>query len=230
MFYTVKFLYISADTYYMSQLLLQRITLKLRQSLPRMNTLLRTACFVLLINSLILVNTSAAFIGIKTGDVAQNIVLQDLSKNVVNLSKTLGSKPVIIFFWRLTQGKTFYNYSLNELQFLNRIYDNYHEKYGLEIYGVYKPMSDNEVPGSELADIKSIIDKNKTHFPILIDNRARARQNYGINVVPSTVMINREGQISFLYPGFPITSDPVFTEQINALVGIVKVVKKESVK
>jgi len=43
-------------------------------------------------------------------------------------------------------------------------------------------------------------------------------------------MVNGEGKISFLYPGFALTSSSVLTEQINNLVGIVKVAQKKDLQ
>lgn len=214
----------------MSRFICESNARKLARSLLQLITLFKITFLVLFLNTMIFVAVSTAFIGIKSGDTPESFVLRDLSGKDVNVPLSHGSNPAIIVFWKLTDETSFQNYSLDELRFLSRFYDSYHETYGLEIYAIYKPLLDNGVAEGELAHVRRIIADNNIHFPVLIDSGAKMFQQYGAIVLPSTVMINGEGKIRFLYPGFPLTSTSVLTEQINDLLGIVKVAQKEGVK
>jgi tetratricopeptide (TPR) repeat protein len=173
------------------------------------------------------VQTSTAFIGIKKGEIPKKIVLRDLSWETVNVSRFFGSKPVIIAFWKLTDNQSSLNRSLSELIFLSNLYDKYHHKYGLEVFGIYRPMTENGITKSELANIKDIVTSKGIKVPILIDKGLYTYQEYGVIALPSTVMIDSEGKISFLFPGFPSTAYSELTEKINDSLGIVKDTQKQ---
>jgi tetratricopeptide (TPR) repeat protein len=182
---------------------------------------------VLFLNAFILVQSSTAFIGIKKGETPKKIVLKDLSWKTVNVSRFFGSKPVIIAFWKLTENQSFPNRSLRELIFLSNLYDKYHHKYGLEVFGIYRPMTEQGITKSELAYIKDTVTSKGIKVPILIDKGSRTYQEYGVIAFPSTVMIDSEGKISFLFPGFPVIASSVLTEKINDSLGIVKDIQKQ---
>jgi tetratricopeptide (TPR) repeat protein len=182
---------------------------------------------VLFLNAFILVQTSTAFIGIKKGETPKKIVLQDLSGKKVNVSRFFGSKPVIIAFWKLTENQSSMNRSLRELIFLSKLYERYHHKYGLEVFGIYKPMKEKGITKSELDTIRDTVTSKSIKVPILIDKGLRIYHEYGVIALPSTVIIDSEGKISFLYPGFPLTASSVLTEKINDSLGIVKDTQKQ---
>ncbi len=187
----------------------------------------RLASLILLFHTLVLLCTSHAFMGIKEGDVPGNIMLQDITGKAVNVSESFENNPVIIVFWKMTDKKSFIDYSLDELKFLSRLYDRYHEAYGLEIFALYRSLADNRASKEELSKVRSIVSEYNIKFPILIDKGGQLLQEYGVNVLPSTVMVNKEGSISFLYAGFPLMAPSMLKEKINDLVGIVKVAQTD---
>lgn len=193
----------------------------------RLKPLIMFLSLVLFINAFILVQISTAFIGIKRGEPPKEIVLKDLNWKEVNVSRFFGSKPVIIAFWKLTENQSFPNRSLSELIFLSKLYDKYHHKYGLEVFGIYRPMTENGITKSELANIRDTVTSKSIKVPILIDTGLSTYQKYGVIALPSTVIIDKEGKISFLYPGFPLTASSILTEKINDAVGIVKNTQKQ---
>lgn len=168
-------------------------------------------------------SVSSALIGIKEGEAPIKFALQDLNGASVDVGGLFGRKPVIVVFWGMPISKSFLDYSMDELRFLNDFYEQHHEATGLEIFGIYTPENDGEVPVSEIERVKKLIMINKIKFTVLIDSGFMIFREYGVIALPSTVMIDKAGKIKFIYPSFPLAAQPVFTEEIRRLTGLVQV-------
>lgn len=172
--------------------------------------------------SLLLTENSSALIGIEEGDIPKTIVLDDIHGNTVDVSKLFGKKPVIIVFWELSTDKSFLNYSLDELRFLNEFYEKYHTEKGLEIVGIFTPEEENDMTEDEENALESLIKTNGIKFPVLIDRGFESFREYGVIALPSTIMVNKAGKIMFIYPSFPLAAQPLFSKKIDELVGIAR--------
>ncbi len=163
---------------------------------------------------------SSALIGVKEGDAPTKISLADLQGNRIDLNDYFGKKPVIIVFWELTADKSFLNYSLDELIFLNNINEKYKSEHGLEIFTIYTPEEAEAVPDSEMSRVRNLLKINKINLPVLIDSGLKTFRDYGVIALPSTVMVGKAGRIKFIYPSFPMMARPLFAEKIRGLLGL----------
>lgn len=163
---------------------------------------------------------ASALIGIKEGDTPKPIILNDLNGRTVDASQSFGKRPVIIVFWELTTDKSFLNYSLDELRFLNEFYSKYHAEKNLEIFAIFTPEEEKNVTESEMAALQDLIKVNRIQFPVLIDSGFEIFREYGVIALPSTVMVDMTGRIMFIYPSFPLAAQPVISKKIDELVGI----------
>jgi len=174
-------------------------------------------------------STSSALIGVKEGDVPKEIILNDLQNRTVKLSEYYGKNPVILIFWEQPLSKAFLDYSMDELHFISDYYEKYHEKTGLEVFGIYTPEEDGKIPDDEITKVRNLIKANKIKFPILIDQGFKFFQEYGVIALPTTVMVNKTGKIQFIYPSFPQAAHPLIAEQVKILMGMAVPAKKEEV-
>ncbi|RJQ48160.1 MAG: hypothetical protein C4538_04355 [Nitrospiraceae bacterium] len=174
--------------------------------------------------------TTSALIGLKEGDSPKEITLNDINGATVSVASYFGKKPVIIVFWELAMNKAFLNYSLDELRFMNAYYEKFHAKEGLEIFGIYTPVEETDIPPGEMSEVQELIKSNNITFPILIDRGFKFFREYGVIALPSTIMIGRSGKIEFIYPSFPLAALPVFHEKVLELTGVQEVRKKEEAK
>lgn len=165
---------------------------------------------------------SCALIGLAEGDLPKDIELRDVDGGTVNVAKHFGKSPVIIVFWEQNLSNSFLNYSLDVMRFLNENYEKYHESTGLEIFGIYTPVEEDAIPASEFATVRNLIKINKIKFPVLMDKGFEIFREYGVVALPSTIMINKNGKIEFIYPSFPLAAKKVFAENIETLVGIAR--------
>ncbi len=174
-------------------------------------------------------STSSALIGIKEGDAPKEIILNNLQNRTVKVSEYYGKNPVILIFWEQPLSKAFLDYSMDELHFLSDYYDKYHDKTGLEVFGIYTPEEDGKIPDDEITKVRNLIKANKIKFPILIDQGFKFFQEYGVIALPTTVMVNKTGKIQFIYPSFPQAAHPIIAEQVKILMGMAVPAKKEEV-
>ncbi len=180
----------------------------------------RRLFLIIVIICLALPSSSLALIGIKEGDAPAKISLSDLEGNSVELNDYFGKKPVIIVFWELAADKSFLNYSLDELIFLNSIHKKYKSEHGLEIFTVYTPEDADTVSAGEMSRVRNLLKINNIKLPVLIDRGLKTYRDYGVIALPSTVMVGKAGKIQFIYPSFPITARPVFADKIQQLLGL----------
>ena len=163
---------------------------------------------------------SYSLIGVKEGEPPKLFTLESLQGPSVSVSTYVGKKPVILVFWELPMSKAFLDYSMDELRFLNDLYELHHEKTGIEIFAIYTPEEEKEIPPAELDQVRNLIKVNKIKFPVLLDRGFTIFREYGVIALPSTVMINRAGTVEFIYPSFPLSARPIFTEKVKILAGL----------
>jgi tetratricopeptide (TPR) repeat protein len=169
--------------------------------------------------------SSTALIGINEGDVPTGFLLKDLEGKAVDINDHIGSKPFILVFWKLTENKSFLDYSLEALLFLEDFYEEYNEKSGLEIFGIYTPRQDKEIPDEEVSTVKDLIRMNNITYPVLLDGGFKIFREYGVIALPSMVLVGRGGRINFIYPSFPLAARPLLTVKIKELLGVAEPVK-----
>jgi peroxiredoxin len=177
---------------------------------------------VLIAIILSLPSVSSALIGIREGEAPKKFTLEDLTGSAVDVGASFGRKPVILVFWELPISKSFIDYSMDELRFLNDFYETHQDGPALEIFGIYTPEDDGEVPEGEIERVKNLVKVNRIKFTILIDRGFRIFREYGVIALPSTVMLDKGGKIKFIYPSFPLAAQPLFSEEMKGLIGLAK--------
>ena len=98
------------------------------------------------------------------------------------------NKVVLLDFWEVWCGPCIV--SMPKVQSL---YDRYKSQ-GLEVYGM---MSEK----AQLETARLMVEKRKIGFPMLVSN-AKVMEDFGVNAVPTYVLIDKKGNISFVSEGF----------------------------
>jgi peroxiredoxin len=172
---------------------------------------------------LLMPSASSALIGAREGEAPIKFTLEDVNGTAIDVGGLFGRKPVIIVFWELPISKSFMDYSMDELRYLNDFYDKHHDSTGLDVIGIYTPEDQGEIPDSEIERVKNLVKVSRIKFTILIDRGFRIFREYGVIALPSTVMIDKSGKIKFIYPSFPMSAQPIFNEEIGSLIGLAPV-------
>ena len=134
---------------------------------------------------------------------AANFTLKSATGSNVRLSEHRG-QVVMINFWASWCGPC-----RQEFPHL----DTLHQKYtdlGFTVFGV-NVEQDRAMADKVLKDIP-------VTFPILFDSENQVSELYGVDAMPMTVLVDRNGDIRYLHRGYKPGYEEKYEEQIRALV------------
>lgn len=117
----------------------------------------------------------------KTGELAADFKLQDLSQNTFSLSSYRDKQPVVLFFWT-----TWCPYCRKELKSLKDIYPQL-SKDGWELMAI-------DV-GEPAYKVENFVQSFGLTFKVLLDKDTRVADAYGLMGVPTYVFIDKQGRI-----------------------------------
>lgn len=141
-------------------------------------------------------------VSLSAGDEAPGFSLEDLDGNVQTLEQ-FRDRTVVIAFW-----STWCSRCEEELLFLKEQFGNRKDVAVLLV----NQDSEKKVDRSM---IRGVRDRLGIGFPILIDNGLSLWDHYGINALPTSVVIGRDGKIRYIEANFYWASP----ERILAAVG-----------
>jgi peroxiredoxin len=186
--------------------------------LTRFSRVLTCAALTLAIVSFVLTPSLAeAFKRTEVGDTAKDFTLPTLKGDKLTLTKSLGSKATVVAFWAAWSPRS--QPMLKDLQsFLAE-----HEKDGLKVMGVNveHPVWDK---GEEPKIIKAIEDSTAA-YPMVIDKDFAIYNDYGVVVVPSIVLLDKDGKVVALTTGYSSTGKDILKEDILRTLGLLKAVE-----
>jgi peroxiredoxin len=134
-----------------------------------------------------------AYMGEDRGKVVTEISGIDIiNKKEIKLSDLKG-KVVLLNFWA-----TWCPPCRFEIPNFVDFYSKYHDK-GFEIIGI--SVDDNNIEG-----VKSFIKKENINYPVVMYNYKNMKSLGEIVAVPTSILINKEGKIEDVYPGFYMKS------------------------
>ena len=127
---------------------------------------------------------------VKVGQDFPSVNLKSLSaKKSGDPSKLAKSKKVtLVDFWA-----SWCKPCLSSMPALNDIYEKNKDK-GLLIVGINLD--------EKIGDGKSFAKKKKIKFPLLYDENRKLAEAVGVNVMPSSFVVNGEGKITYIHHGF----------------------------
>lgn len=123
---------------------------------------------------------------LQVGDQAPDFVLKDMEGNTHQLSDYKG-QGVFLNFWG-----TWCKPCEREMPYMNNQYKKYEDK-GVQILAVNVGQSDFL--------INSFSSKHGLEFPIVVDKEEEVQNAYGIDPLPTTMLINPDGKIEKIITG-----------------------------
>ncbi|HSJ38489.1 MAG TPA: thiol-disulfide oxidoreductase ResA [Planococcus sp. (in: firmicutes)] len=123
---------------------------------------------------------------LRTGDEAPDFTLQDMEGNTHKLSDYKG-EGVFLNFWG-----TWCEPCVKEMPAMDRQYNVFKEQ-GVQILAVNIAQSDFEV--------QSFVDRFNLSFPVVIDKSKSVMIAYNIRPLPTTILVNPEGEIERIVTG-----------------------------
>lgn len=134
---------------------------------------------------------------------APDFTLESKSGENVRLAEQRG-KVVMLNFWA-----TWCAPCRKEMPLLDEIHERY-EAAGFVLYGV------NVEQDSEKA--AELVDELGVTFPILYDPESKASQAYGVDAMPTTIMIDRDGEIRYVNRGYRSGDEDKYRKQVRELI------------
>jgi len=134
---------------------------------------------------------------------APDFTLPSLSGSNVRLSELKGD-VVLLNFWASWCGPC-----RLEMPLLNKLHNKY-KGIGFTVIGVNVEES--------TAAAQDFLNENKVSFPILWDTQNKVSKQYNVQAMPTTVMIDRDGQVRYLHKGFQAGDERLYKKVIKKLV------------
>ncbi len=132
--------------------------------------------------------------GVEVGNLAPNFLIKNLQGGETTLSEFKG-KVVMINFWATWCGPC-----KAEMPSMEALYQNYARK-DFEILAVSIDMVED-------APVAAFIEDLSLSFPVLLDNDLEVNSLYQVRVVPTSILVDRKGVISYRLLGAKDWDDP----------------------
>ena len=168
----------------------------MKNSMQWLKHALRAAGFVTLFV------TTPVIAGTDTGP-APDFALKSHSGENLRLSEFQG-EVVMINFWASWCGPC-----RQEMPLLDELYTQY-QPLGFTILGV------NVEEDSSKA--KQMLKESPVNFPILFDNKSEVSKLYNVVAMPSTVLVDRDGNVRYLHQGYKPGYEESYQQQVRALI------------
>jgi peroxiredoxin/predicted negative regulator of RcsB-dependent stress response len=144
-------------------------------------------------------------ITVKAGDAAPDFTLSSLEDEAISLSKYRGSIVVLVYL-NTEQAR-----SQEAMKDVQSLFENYGSR-GVQVIGITADAGEKE-------SILKIAGKYNLDFPILVDSERDVYGEYGIRVYPSTVIIDKEGNVVYGIPGHSLSYKVQMDGRIRFLLG-----------
>ncbi len=134
---------------------------------------------------------------------APDFSLQSLDGSTVRLSDLKG-QVVLINFWA-----TWCAPCREEMPLLDAIYQKYN-RLGVELLGINV---EEDASGAQ-----EYLNETPVTFPILFDPDGRVSKQYQVKAMPSTILVDRHGNVRHIHYGYKPGYENDYQDQIRALV------------
>ena len=134
------------------------------------------------------------------GDQLQSFTATDMNGQHVDLAESLGRQPIMLVFWAswCPQCKV-------EVPKVNELFEKYRNR-GMYFLGINVGHNDSERRASQF------INKTGMAYPVIYDNDHVLGREYGVQGVPTVLIVNRQGLIVFRGYGVPDITEKQFLQ------------------
>ncbi len=144
----------------------------------------------LILGLLLFTALPASAVSLQPGDSAPEFTLPDIDGKVITLSAFRG-KTVLIVFW-----STWCSRCSEELVFLRDNFGNQEKEVSVILVN---QDSEKMVPLERIVDMRNTL---SLPFPVIVDSGLFLWERFGINALPTTVVIGKNGRVAYAEPNF----------------------------
>ena len=157
---------------------------------------------------------AADFRRLKTGQKLPDFALSDLSGNTYSLDGINGHHTLIVF-WNIPSVEMNRDYSLEELITVQDLVSEY-SKLGLKTLAIYVPRSDDELEKQEIEKYNTIKEIFCSEIAMPIDKGLTVFNLFGVNATPSTILLDKSGQITFTMSSYPWSAEKALKAAVKS--------------
>jgi peroxiredoxin len=134
---------------------------------------------------------------------APDFTLKSDSGANLKLSELRG-EVVLINFWASWCGPC-----RQEMPLLSELHDKYKDM-GFTVLGVN--VEENS------GDARKLLRDMPVTFPVLFDNDSKVSRQYDVVAMPSTVLVDRDGNVRYLHKGYKPGEEEIYLEKVRSLI------------
>ena len=134
---------------------------------------------------------------------APNFTLKSLDGKNLKLSEMRGD-VILINFWASWCGPC-----RQEMPLLNSLHKKY-EPLGFTVLGV------NVEENTD--DARGFLSNFPVDFPVLLDNKNKVSKQYDVVAMPTTVVVDRDGNMRFLHKGYKPGDEKAYRQMVKKLI------------
>ena len=123
---------------------------------------------------------------------------------IISDSVNSAGEVVLINFWASWCGPC-----RQEMPILSELHDKY-KALGFTVLGV----NVEEDPGKA----RKLLQEMPVSFPVLLDNESAVSKQYDVVAMPSTVLVDRQGNMRYLHKGYKSGLEDIYLQQVRDLV------------
>jgi peroxiredoxin len=168
--------------------------------MTRMTHLLSTGAWALLLSSLLQAAATQADI---SPHPAPDFTLKSHTGENLKLSEFRG-EVVMINFWASWCGPC-----RQEMPLLDELYNAY-KPMGFTILGINVE--------EDAGQARGLLEEIPVSFPVLFDTRSQVSKLYDVVAMPSSVLIDRDGNVRYLHHGYKPGYEQTYQQQVRALI------------
>jgi len=154
------------------------------------------------VTAAVVLATSAVSAGLKQAN-APDFTLKSSSGENLRLSEYRGD-VVLINFWASWCGPC-----RQEMPILSELHDKY-QALGFTVLGVNVE--------ADTAKAKKLLKDTPVSFPVVFDSESVVSKQYDVVAMPSTVLVDRDGNMRYLHKGYKSGLEDVYQQQVRELI------------
>ena len=148
----------------------------------------------------LLVIAPATSFALSEGEPLPPFDTEDIDGNPVDLKEIIGQKPIMFVFWASWCPSCFF-----EVPKLNALYKEFSPQ-GMEFFGINVDQNDS------INQAFKFMGKAKMRYPVIYDTGSVITKNYGVPGVPTIIIVNKKGIVTFKRNYVPEFKTPNFQE------------------
>jgi len=137
------------------------------------------------------------------GQAAPAFVTEDLDGHPIDLKKNLGKNVILLDFWATWCGPC-----VQAMPQVDAVAKQFAPE-GLVFYAVNS--------GEDPATIKEFLSTSKMEVPVALDQKGQIGPLYGVEGIPQTVLIGKDGKVQVVHVGFNNQLGKVLAKEVEAL-------------